>query len=384
MAPSKSTGRSISTRTRNSPVVPPGIDAQRMKTQNPAGTIGTFPNVARERPLHGRSVRHWMEEQHDSLSSSMDFVSGQLGTHQEPSFVPDFSQLSEGFWDSTIAMQNLILTSAPEPSIPQDCQPEIGDLIGNASRSGPSQVGGGQAMSGTPAHTYECCDVPLSALDASSHHGAVSGSWSSEGSTGSNITPPLSPEFEEYALATANPGQNLDYHDLTLTSFGDIYPHDACHFHPASWPPSGLDEGQMYAPLPSVDNVPVEEPLSLMDVPPGTTGIKPIDDRRNHRSSTDQTTTQDFQTVTGKSSRSSRPIPRTLKPASEKPKENGLGALSDASCGRKKAKNKPETYQPRNHYLYKATAGRDGLYHCPFAKETQCAHPPTKQKCGYE
>ena len=39
---------------------------------------------------------------------------------------------------------------------------------------------------------------------------------------------------------------------------------------------------------------------------------------------------------------------------------------------------------PRNHILYRAHPGKDGLFRCPFANSSGCAHMPTKQKCGYE
>ena len=39
----------------------------------------------------------------------------------------------------------------------------------------------------------------------------------------------------------------------------------------------------------------------------------------------------------------------------------------------------------RNHIFYQAQAQADGLYHCPFAKESDgCRHKPTNLKCNYE
>jgi hypothetical protein len=79
----------------------------------------------------------------------------------------------------------------------------------------------------------------------------------------------------------------------------------------------------------------------------------------------------------------SRPAHRTLKPASEKPRGHDQG-LPPAGSSVVKPREKPETTQPRNHLLYKALPGEDGKYTCPFARDTNCAHRPTKQKCGYE
>lgn len=80
----------------------------------------------------------------------------------------------------------------------------------------------------------------------------------------------------------------------------------------------------------------------------------------------------------------SRPAQRVLKPASEKPREQDQDSQVVPISAYPEAKEKPETNQPRNHYLYKVLPGEDGLFRCPFAEEKLCAHLPTKQKCGYE
>lgn len=38
----------------------------------------------------------------------------------------------------------------------------------------------------------------------------------------------------------------------------------------------------------------------------------------------------------------------------------------------------------REHELYHAVPRDDGLYHCPFEGQANCAHKPTKLKCNYE
>lgn len=43
-----------------------------------------------------------------------------------------------------------------------------------------------------------------------------------------------------------------------------------------------------------------------------------------------------------------------------------------------------ETKNARDHAYYKATPGKDGLYHCPFAAKENCVHKAEKLKCNYE
>lgn len=80
----------------------------------------------------------------------------------------------------------------------------------------------------------------------------------------------------------------------------------------------------------------------------------------------------------------SRPAHRTLKPAPQRSREQNLEAAQGPAPGHGKSKNKPTAPPPRSHHLYKATPDEDGMYRCPYQKEHNCSHPPTKQKCGYE
>jgi len=51
---------------------------------------------------------------------------------------------------------------------------------------------------------------------------------------------------------------------------------------------------------------------------------------------------------------------------------------------RRRSSGEPDVAPAREHELYHAVPRDDGLYHCPFQGQANCAHKPTKLKCNYE
>lgn len=51
---------------------------------------------------------------------------------------------------------------------------------------------------------------------------------------------------------------------------------------------------------------------------------------------------------------------------------------------RRRSSGEPDVVPAREHKLYHAVPRDDGLYHCPFEGQANCAHKPTKLKCNYE
>ena len=79
--------------------------------------------------------------------------------------------------------------------------------------------------------------------------------------------------------------------------------------------------------------------------------------------------------------RATRPAQRPLKSASERrPSQYEQDPKQDSYRTRTTSDAAPA----RKHKLYSAPPSKDGLYHCPFLKDYQCGHKPTKQKCTYE
>lgn len=51
---------------------------------------------------------------------------------------------------------------------------------------------------------------------------------------------------------------------------------------------------------------------------------------------------------------------------------------------RRRSSGEADVAPAREHALYHAVPRDDGLYHCPFEGQANCAHKPTKLKCNYE
>ncbi|KAF2153866.1 hypothetical protein K461DRAFT_117566 [Myriangium duriaei CBS 260.36] len=72
-------------------------------------------------------------------------------------------------------------------------------------------------------------------------------------------------------------------------------------------------------------------------------------------------------------------------------KNEGHAESSAASSSHTPTASTPRSYlgdqnKSRDHWLYGEGKGNDGLYHCPYARDTenQCKHKPTKLKCNYD
>ncbi len=179
---------------------------------------------------------------------------------------------------------------------------------------------------------------------------------------------------------------STDPEDTHAAAF--LYPHPGGFLHQLSSPPSPpISDGDSHAAL-ALDQQPLsgaQLPLANTTQVAGNCNIRSSRSGYRHPQPAMTGTAAKISSTTGQSSTlPSRPAHRILKPASEKPREYDQGTQPSTLSAHTKLKEKPETAQPRNHHLYKALPGKDGLFRCPFAKENQCVHMPTKQKCAYE
>jgi hypothetical protein len=231
--------------------------------------------------------------------------------------------------------------------------------------------------------------LAVSMSDDSFKNGLTSRSISYGSSNSMCLSPPVSPELEgqNFPGLPVDYGANGEYATHGTTNF--MYPQvrGFSHQRPSSPPSPPMSDSDPYAALTSAQQPLLGSQVFMGNFMQEADACQISRTQGHHRGSepaTSSTSAKISPSMGQTSHQSSRPAHRILKPASEKPRGYDQGSQSVALSAHTKPKEKQETAQPRNHQLYKASPGKDGLFRCPFAKETLCAHTPTKQKCGYE
>ena len=308
----------------------------------------------------------------------------------DPSFTAiELPYVSGVPWDSDMPMDNLILEPC-QPFITNEPYqyPEPSESLTSGAQSLFDQVAFDSSINLSNAQFPGYNVLAPGMMDDAFKHDFPSGPMSYDSGSSVYTSPPTSPELQGQNW----PGMPGDYSaDGQYTTHGNYnlaYPHltgfSPQAFSPLSPPMSDDDPLATLTCIRSTPNGRQPSAENSMDFL-GNSKSKSIYGRH---CGSDPGTTATLATLatsyTPGSTQSSRPVQRILKPASEKPKVHDLGSQPTPLSAHAKPKEKPETVQPRNHHLYKITPGQDGLFRCPFASETQCAHMPTKQKCGYE
>jgi hypothetical protein len=326
----------------------------------------------------------------DQLSYDTSYTRGPLyPTNSEASLTIGMPSTSGVSWNNEIPMDNLIL---------DQCQPFMTNESYQYSETSGSLTSGSQSMFDHLAidPSFSLSSAPYSGYNALPpgitndlfKHDFTSGSISYDSGSSVYTSPPTSPELQEqnWAGMPSDYGATGQYEANGNSNY--VYPHLSGFSQQAYSPPSPpMSDDDPHAGLTSVRPNFTGRQLSTGN---STDDLENSKSRGTHvryrglDSGSTGTSARLAGSFTQISTQSSRPAQRILKPASEKPRGHDQGSQPTPSSTHAKPKEKPETVQPRNHHLYKALPGKDGLYRCPFARETQCAHKPTKQKCSYE
>lgn len=308
-------------------------------------------------------------------------------TGSDASFMTeDLPATTGASWSTALSMDNVIL---------EQCQPFMNEEPYQLSSTGAPTNSGSQpffdAMAIEPA--INLSNAPYSGsislgngmTDGSFKHDFASGCISYDSSSSNYMSPPVSPELPGQTWPDNDYGTSGDYATHGAAAF--MYPNPDGYPHQLSPPSPPMSDGDSHAALASGrqplsgGQLPLDSTIQVAEtcnIKCSRTGYRHLESAMvGNPVKTSGTTDQ-------KSAMPSRPAQRILKPASEKPRGYDQGIQLATSSAHSKLKEKPETAQPRNHQLYKASPGKDGLFRCPFAKENQCAHVPTKQKCAYE
>lgn len=365
--------------------------ATKMDIQEPARSCSPFlSSLPCRRSGQENEITKWTVAK-DAFSFEASYDPGQIYmTGSDPSFLSgDLPSTTGVSWDNAMPIDHLTLgqcqaymtnevyqlsdSSAPPYSRSQSMldplaiDPSIN--LSNAPYSGSSEL-----AAGIPGQSFEDDFVP--------------GSISYDSGSSIYMSPPVSPELQGQNWSGLSSNYGADGHYCVDGTMQFVYPHLNGVSHLSSTPPSPpILDGDSHSALTSVQHLSVGSQFCIDDLmqEARTSTTKGIQGRHSDSGSA---TTGASARPTGFPDenlvRSSRPAHRILKPASEKPRGHDQGYQQTALSVTSKPKEKPETAQPRNHHLYKALPGKDGLFRCPFATETQCAHMPTKQKCGYE
>lgn len=366
--------------------------ATMMCIPDPIDHTFSFPSgLPHRHSIQDRDIPKWVAAKDEIFHENTSFDQGQLYmTDSDTAFLPsDVGATLGGTWDNTMSMGDLNL---------EQCQPFVTDEQYHVSGSP------GSLHSGTPSmfdplvlgHSLDLSNatylgsnaVTVGLTGTSFEDDFASGSLSYDPSSSVYMSPPSSPglQGESWPRLSCNYGVNDDY--ATQGAANLAYPPIGGFSHQPSSPPSPpMSDSSPQFVLMS-DGRPLARSQLTLEMSSREAEVSGVKGGRGHYDVTASTLVDASTRLVGSVSRpctqSSRPAQRTLKPASEKPRGNDLGSQPPASSVHAKPKGKTETAQPRNHYLYKASPGKDGLFRCPFAKEKQCAHTPTKQKCGYE
>lgn len=97
------------------------------------------------------------------------------------------------------------------------------------------------------------------------------------------------------------------------------------------------------------------------------------------------TVTESFCRITRPSGSSQRPIVPSVGAAASGHQYEEIYMVSPSGDAlRRRPSAEMDVTPAREHELYHAVPSDDGLYHCPFEGQENCAHKPTKLKCNYE
>ena len=97
------------------------------------------------------------------------------------------------------------------------------------------------------------------------------------------------------------------------------------------------------------------------------------------------TVTEGFCRTVRPSGLSQRPIVPSMGPAAPTQQFEELCIIPPTGdTPRRRSSGESDVAPAREHELYHAVPRDDGLYHCPFGGQANCAHKPTKLKCNYE
>jgi hypothetical protein len=340
-----------------------------------------------------REVTDWLVARDHFAATSSTYVPGRLpvtGTPlAEASFmIPDSEPIAGMSWDAALSMEHLMLEPSPAYSIndPYDY-----------STSGGSPEYGSQNLSdhlpGDPlltlaSGTFNGPSSLAVGMDDMAFQNAISSAFISYDS-GSSVfaSPPLSPELPGHGWSEISQDCVTESRNVASGASEFLYPHAGVMLHGSSPPsPPGSDfDGhaalETFQPVSNWNQMPVE--IHQQQVSASRIGGSQVRGRDFTMPSSSKSVRQSGSVNKG-TIHANRPVQRVLKPASEKPRDLYRGLESQSVSDLPKPKEKQGNGQPRNHHLYKALPGSDGLFRCPFARDGQCTHTPTKQKCGYE
>jgi hypothetical protein len=391
--PSKSSGRSYSSRrSRQSRSSQDTSSATTMDIRDAAQPCFSFPSsVSHRHSYRDHGITQWVVSKDEVSCEDTSYTRGQPHmTDSSASLLTGNAQTTSGAsWDNAMPIDNLIV---------DQCQPFITNDPYQLSTSGGTSNPGTQPLFDPlaidPSMNLSTALYPgtnalaVSMSDDSFKNDFTSGPISYGSSNSMYMSPPVSPELEgqNFPGLPVHYGANGEYATQGTTNF--MYPQVRGFSQRPSSPPSPpMSDSDPYAALTSAQQ-PLLGSQAFMETFMQEADACQINRAQGHHRGSEPATSSTSAKIspsTGHTSnQSSRPAQRVLKPASEKPRGYDQGSQSVALSAHTKPKEKPETAQPRNHHLYKALPGKDGLFRCPFARETLCAHTPTKQKCGYE
>ena len=365
--------------------------ATTMDIQDSAQPHFSYPSSLLQRHSRDREITQWIAAKDEFSYGETSYAPGPLYmTGSDSSFLTDDLQNPSGVsWESTMPMDDLIF---------EQCQPfmtnepyQLSDASGSSNSASQSMfdpLAIDPAISLPTAPYTGSNALTVGMIDNSFKNDFASGPISYDSSSSVYMSPPVSPELQEQTWPEfpSDYGTNAEYSTHGTTKF--MYPQLGGLSHRLSSPPSPpISDGDSHAALVSVRQPLLACQLSL-ETPVGEAGASTIQTSGGRSCGSASVITPTSArlscSVSQTPTQSSRPAQRILKPASEKPTAHDQGSQPAASPTHMKPREKLETVQPRNHHLYKALPGKDGLFRCPFAQETLCAHMPTKQKCGYE
>jgi hypothetical protein len=365
--------------------------ASTMDTQDLSQTCSSFPSsLPHRQPSRNHEVNHWNAAK-DELYNEESNYQGLLhmtNTYYSPrSTMPSTSGTAA--WDTALPMDDIILD--PCSAFMTNESYGVSDLNGSSSHNSTSMfsilpVDPSLDLTYSQYSGAEGFNLGITSDNFTDDFAA--GSTSYDSSDSAYMSPPISPTLQGdvWGASTDEYGCSGDY--AIRRSMDYMHSHRSTQMQQESSPPSPpTSESDRYLASLSNPGYLLESKISK--------GSHMLTSGNSHSGSTNSlshsTGSTGFETCarpstfsTQSSSQGSRPAQRVLKPASERPREHGHESRLATSSSTTKPKEKPGAVQPRNHHLYKALPGKDGMYRCPFAKGTMCAHAPTKQKCGYE
>jgi len=364
--------------------------ATTMGVQDSAQPYFSFPSSLPHRhSTRDREITKWIAAKDKISYGDTTYSQGQLYlTDSDASFLINGIPTTSGVsWDNATPMGNLILDQCQPFLTNEPYQPSTSN---GSSNSGPQSLFDPLAVDPSinlsTAPYLGSNTLGVGTTDLSFKNDFASGSISYDSSSSICMSPPVSPELQgqNWPGMPGDYGANGEYATHGTSSF--VYPDLGGFWHQPSSPPSPpMSEGGPNATFPSVRQPLAGSQTSIGNSIPELGNGKPRSTQSRYRGGAVAGTLARLSSSIGQSStQPSRPAQRILKPASEKPRGRDHGSQPVPLSAHIKPKEKPEAAQPRNHHFYKALPGKDGLFRCPFVRETRCAHPATKQKCGYE